>query len=110
MLMQRPSRFEHFRFLGDMRTQLVYDLDEWADENVINEIVEEGVGLGEGVPTIASLGERVWSETKADAFFHDLIDHVLVGPLVEVVDQLGALVAQETEVFESARSLHEPQG
>ena len=25
--MQRPSRFEHTRFLGDKRTQLVYDLD-----------------------------------------------------------------------------------
>ena len=53
MLMQRPSRFEHFRFLGDKRTQLVYDLDEWTDEGVINEIVEEGVGLGFGPDTLA---------------------------------------------------------
>ena len=25
--MERPSRFEHTRFLGDKRTQVVYDLD-----------------------------------------------------------------------------------
>ena len=26
--MERPSRFEHNRYLGDKRTQVVYDLDE----------------------------------------------------------------------------------
>jgi hypothetical protein len=56
--MQRPSRFEHFRFLGDKRTQLVYDLDEWTDEAVINEIVEEGVGLGFGPDTLAEARNR----------------------------------------------------
>ena len=25
--MERPKRFEHHRFLGDKRTQVVYDLD-----------------------------------------------------------------------------------
>jgi hypothetical protein len=25
--MPRPSRFEHFRYLGDKRTQIVYDMD-----------------------------------------------------------------------------------
>ena len=25
--MSRPTRFEHFRYLGDKRTQVVYDLD-----------------------------------------------------------------------------------
>jgi hypothetical protein len=58
MLMQRPSRFEHFRFLGDKRTQLVYDLDEWTDEHVINEIVEQGVGLGFGPDTLAEARNR----------------------------------------------------
>src|SRR5687768_13610664 len=29
--MDRPRSFEHTRFLGDKRTQLVYDLDEWDD-------------------------------------------------------------------------------
>ena len=38
--MERPSRFEHHRFLGDKRTQLVYDLDEWDDPAPIEEIIE----------------------------------------------------------------------
>ena len=36
--MERPVRFEHTRFLGDKRTQLVYDLDAWEDPAVIDEI------------------------------------------------------------------------
>lgn len=37
--MERPTRFEHFRYLGDKRTQVVYDLDdEIADESVIEEL------------------------------------------------------------------------
>ena len=38
-VMERPVRFEHSRFLGDKRTQLVYDLDSWSDAAVIDEIV-----------------------------------------------------------------------
>jgi hypothetical protein len=30
--MQRPGKFEHHRFLGDKRTQVVYDLDELDEE------------------------------------------------------------------------------
>mgnify|MGYP003377252697 CR=1 FL=1 len=43
--MERPIRFEHTRYLGDKRTQLVYDLDSWADEAVIDDIVAIDVGL-----------------------------------------------------------------
>jgi hypothetical protein len=42
--MEHHPKYEHSRFLGDKRTQLVYDLDSWDDEAVINEIVDEGVG------------------------------------------------------------------
>ena len=41
----RHPKFEHSRYLGDKRTQLVYDLDSWEDEHVINEFVDAGVGL-----------------------------------------------------------------
>ncbi len=37
--MERPTRFEHARYLGDKRTQLVYDLDTWEDEDVIADIM-----------------------------------------------------------------------
>jgi hypothetical protein len=56
--MQRPSRFEHARFLGDKRTQLVYDLDTWGDEAVIDEIVETGVGIQFGPDTLVEARNR----------------------------------------------------
>ncbi len=56
--MERPTRFEHTRFLGDKRTQLVYDLDEWTDGAVIDEIVEQGVGLCFGPDTLAEARNR----------------------------------------------------
>ncbi len=37
--MERPTRFEHHRFLGDKRTQRVYDLDTFTDEDVIAELM-----------------------------------------------------------------------
>ena len=36
--MERPIRFEATRFLGDKRSQVVYDLDEVDDESVIGEL------------------------------------------------------------------------
>jgi hypothetical protein len=36
---ERPARFEDFRYLGDKRTQVVYDLD--ADDAVTAEHVAE---------------------------------------------------------------------
>jgi hypothetical protein len=56
--MERPSRFEHARYLGDKRTQLVYDLDEWTDEAIIDEIVDEGVGIQFGPDTLAEARNR----------------------------------------------------
>ena len=56
--MERPTRFEHTRFLGDKRTQFVYDLDEWTDGAIIDEIVEQGVGLCFGPDTLAEARNR----------------------------------------------------
>lgn len=56
--MARPSRFEQFRFVGDKRTQLVYDLDEWTDDDVVNEFVDLGVGIGFGPDTLAEARNR----------------------------------------------------
>ncbi|HEX9682989.1 MAG TPA: hypothetical protein VGA13_07900 [Acidimicrobiales bacterium] len=38
--MARPGRFEHHRWLGDKRTQLVYDCDTYPDQSAIDDIVE----------------------------------------------------------------------
>lgn len=59
--MQRPGRFEHTRFLGDKRTQLVYDLDAWDDKPVIDEIVAAEVGLCFGPDTLAEARNRGYS-------------------------------------------------
>ena len=37
--MKRPTRVEHFRWLGDKRNQRVYDLDAVSDESVFDELV-----------------------------------------------------------------------
>ncbi len=58
------------------------------------------------VPTVARLDQRVGPELDADAGGDDLVDHGCVGPRVEVVDELGALVAQEPGVLEPGRALH----
>lgn len=38
--MGRPSRFESFRYLGDKRSQVVYDLD-LTDEAGLEPVIEE---------------------------------------------------------------------
>ena len=56
--MERPARFEHSRFLGDKRTQFVYDLDSWSDAAVIEEIVAAEVGTVFGPDTLAEARNR----------------------------------------------------
>jgi len=56
--MERPIRFEHSRYLGDKRTQLVYDLDTWEDEGVIADIIAAETGLSFGPDTLAEARNR----------------------------------------------------
>ncbi|MGD9702378.1 MAG: hypothetical protein AB7Q42_01135 [Acidimicrobiia bacterium] len=56
--MERPIRFEHTRFLGDKRTQLVYDVDGWDDASVIDEIVAAETGTSFGPDTLAEARNR----------------------------------------------------
>ena len=65
--MHRPVRFEHTRYLGDKRTQLVYDLDEWNEQAIIDEIVEQGVGLCFGPDTLAEARNRGYTLATAGA-------------------------------------------
>ena len=59
--MEHHPKFEHSRFIGDKRTQLVYDLDGWDDREIIDEIVEQGVGLCFGPDTLAEARNRGYS-------------------------------------------------
>lgn len=65
--MERPIRFEHTRYLGDKRTQLVYDLDEWTETAIVDEIVEQGVGLSFGPDTLAEARNRGYTLATAGA-------------------------------------------
>ena len=56
--MQRPGRFEHTRYLGDKRTQLVYDLDEWTEPTIINDIVATNSGICFGPDTLPEARNR----------------------------------------------------
>lgn len=59
--MERPLRFEHSRFVGDKRTQLVYDLDEWDDADVVREFVDLGAGTSFGPDSLAEARNRGYS-------------------------------------------------
>lgn len=56
--MERPTRFEHFRFLGDKRTQVVYDLDEVEDTSVIDELAAGAHAQTFGPDTLAEARNR----------------------------------------------------
>lgn len=56
--MQRPGKFEHHRYLGDKRTQRVYDLDETTDEAAIEELIESEQYLSFAPDTLAEARNR----------------------------------------------------
>ena len=56
--MQRPGRFEHTRYLGDKRTQLVYDLDEWTEPTIIDDIAATNSGICFGPDTLPEARNR----------------------------------------------------
>ena len=56
--MKRPTRVEHFRWLGDKRNQRVYDLDEVIDESVIEELMASEQYLVFGPDTLAEARNR----------------------------------------------------
>lgn len=40
--MERPGKFEHFRWVGDKRTQIVYDVDNLTDESLMEDLLAAG--------------------------------------------------------------------
>lgn len=62
--MERPARFEHTRYLGDKRTQLVYDLDTWTEPAIIDEIVASDVGASFGPDTVVEARNRGYTLAK----------------------------------------------
>ena len=56
--MERPIRFEHSRWLGDKRSQVVYDLDTFDRPEVIDELMAAETYLCFGPDTLAEARNR----------------------------------------------------
>jgi hypothetical protein len=56
--MKRPGKFEHFRFVGDKRSLVVYDVDALIDESIIDELMEAGTYQSFGPDTLAEARNR----------------------------------------------------
>ncbi|QXC61301.1 hypothetical protein KSP35_00135 [Aquihabitans sp. G128] len=55
--MERPTRFEHNRYVGDKRTQVVYDLDT-VPEEIMAELLEARTYLSFGPDTLVEARNR----------------------------------------------------
>jgi len=60
--MERPTRFEHNRFVGDKRTQVVYDIDAITaeDEPIIEELMAAETYICFGPDTLAEARNRCY--------------------------------------------------
>lgn len=56
---ERPTRFEHFRYLGDKRNQVVYDIDS-APQEIIDDIVAAEAGQTFGPDTLVEARNRCY--------------------------------------------------
>ena len=65
--MRRPSRFEHHRFVGDKRTQLVYDVDAWDDAAEVDGFVALGVAIAFAPDTLAEARNRGYKPASPGA-------------------------------------------
>lgn len=56
--MERPGKFEEFRYVGDKRTRTVYDVDNMVDESIIDELMAAGTYASFGPDTLAEARNR----------------------------------------------------
>ncbi len=70
--MDRPGKFEHHSYVGDKRTQVVYDIDELGpeDEGLIEELMQAETYLCFGPDTLAEArnrGYKLFAKQRAAA-------------------------------------------
>lgn len=58
--MERPTRFEEHRFLGDKRNQVVHDLDVCTAPEVIDELMAAETFLAFGPDTLTEARNRCY--------------------------------------------------
>ena len=62
--MERPTKFEHSRWVGDKRTQVVYDVDNIDDPGIIDELMVAETFLSFGPDTLAEARNRGYKPCK----------------------------------------------
>ncbi|HEY8526749.1 MAG TPA: hypothetical protein VIL48_17395 [Acidimicrobiales bacterium] len=62
--MERPTRFEHNRWLGDKRTQVVHDVDACTDESIIEELMASEAFICFGPDTLAEARNRGYKQCR----------------------------------------------
>lgn len=68
--MERPTKFEHHRYVGDKRTQVVYDLDT-APEDLIEELMAARTYLCFGPDTLVEASNRCYRPHSSCAVVDD---------------------------------------
>jgi hypothetical protein len=64
--MERPVKFEHNQWVGDKRTQVVYDVDALTDTAIIDELMEAETYLCFGPDTLAEARNRGYKPYRGD--------------------------------------------
>lgn len=74
--MDRPTKFEHHRWLGDKRTQVVYDLDNITDEDayLVEDLVAAEAFAGFGPDTLAEARNRGYRPFRGNGSGVDGVD------------------------------------
>ncbi len=62
--MSRPRQFEHFRYLGDKRNQVVHDLDNATEACAVDDIVAAETYLAFGPDTLVEARNRTYRPCK----------------------------------------------
>jgi len=74
--MDRPTKFEHHRWLGDKRTQVVYDLDNLPDDqtHLIEDLLAAEAFAGFGPDTLAEARNRGYKPFRGNGSGVDGVD------------------------------------
>ena len=65
MVMERPGKFEHHQFVGDKRTQIVYDVDATFNETAVNELIAAEEFMSFSPDTLAEARNRGYRLVKS---------------------------------------------
>ena len=64
--MERPTKFEHNRWVGDKRSQVVYDVDNLEDASIIEELMAAETYLCFGPDTLTEARNRCYKPYKGN--------------------------------------------